>query len=61
MACENSFFMLMFSLLKNDTMYSADATVLAKARAMADRMDLADENDDDQMDESAMTARQEAC
>lgn len=47
-ACENSMFMMMFSMLKNDRAYSADSATLAKARSMADGMDLGDDGDDDE-------------
>lgn len=54
-ACENSMFMMMFAMIKSNTCYEADPAVLAKARAMADRLDLCeDEDDDEQLTEELM-------
>ena len=47
-ACENSMFMMMFAMIKNDTVYKSDPSVLAKAREMADNLDLNEDDEDDE-------------
>ena len=47
-ACENSMFMMMFAMIKNDIMYKSDPSVLAKARGMADNLDLNEDDEDDE-------------
>jgi transposase len=57
-ACENSMFMMMFSMIKGDTCYQSDPETVAKARYMADSLDLhEDDEDDDQLTAELMETR----
>ena len=56
-ACENSMLMMMSSMLKNDRCYESDPRTLAKARAMADSVDLCEDDDDDTLTLELMNTR----
>ena len=56
-ACENSMFMMMFSMIRNNRCYQSDPKTLALARAMADSLDLCEDDEDDALTLELMKTR----
>ena len=56
-ACENSMFMMIFSMIRNNRCYESDPQTLAKARAMADSLDLCEDDEDDALTLELMKTR----
>ena len=48
---------MMFSMIKNNRCYQSDPSTLAKARAMADSLDLCEDEEDDALTLELMRTR----